>query len=336
MTNVQRILRFVTIFVIMTLSWYILYSHNGTSSAYVHLFYFPIILSAGFWRIRGGLIVSIIASILCGAFTPLHVTEQISQTTEAWMIRSIFYISFGLLSGYLFTILENKRNKIGLQSKILQDNNKKITKQRDEILQQNIKIKEMRDTIQNSSTEIIQALAQAIEIRDRYTSGHCFRVSEMACQIGEQVGLGQEELLYLKWSGILHDIGKLGIPEAIMNKPGKLTPEEFDVIKQHSVMGLQILSGISHASDIADGVYYHHERMDGSGYPEGIAGEDIPLQARIIAVSDVWDALTSKRSYRDSLSKEEALVIMEKGRGNHFDPHILDIFMKIVNTDEKN
>ncbi|WP_416825179.1 HD-GYP domain-containing protein [Ectobacillus polymachus] len=335
MTNLQRILHFVTIFIIMALSWYMLYSHNGTSSAYVHLFYFPIVLSARFWRIKGGLIVSIIASILCGAFTPFMVIEQIKQPTEAWMVRSIFFVSFGILSGYLFTILENKRNEIAAQSKILQDKNKKITKQRDEILQQNIKIKEMNDAIQNSSTEIIQALAQAIEIRDRYTSGHCFRVSEMSCQIGEQLGLSQEELLYLKWSGILHDIGKLGMPEAIMNKPGKLTPEEFDVIKQHSAMGLQILSGISQASDIADGVYYHHERMDGSGYPEGIAGEDIPLQARIIAVSDVWDALTSKRSYRDSLSKEEALAIMEKGRGNHFDPHILDIFMKIIRADKK-
>lgn len=314
MNRINRFFRSLSVFILIAFSWFIVYINSGT--VYSHLFYFPIFLAARFWRIKGGVIIGLLAGILCGPFTPLSVAEQISQPIDMWMIRGAFFISFGLLAGFIFTILEKKQNEIVLQSKALQEKNKEI--------------KEMKDTIQNASTEIIQALAHAVDVRDEYTSGHCFRVSEMAYQIGKQLGLNQEELLYLKWSGILHDIGKLGIPEEIINKPGKLTPEEYDMIKQHTAMGLKILSGITPAPHIVEGIYYHHERMDGSGYPDGVAGKHIPLQARIIAVSDVWDALTSKRSYRDSLSKEEALAIMEKGRGNQFDPLILDIFMKII------
>jgi HD-GYP domain-containing protein (c-di-GMP phosphodiesterase class II) len=147
------------------------------------------------------------------------------------------------------------------------------------------------------------------------------------------MGLQQREVLTLKWSAMLHDIGKIGIPEVILTKEGKLTEEEYAVIKQHPELGRRILNDIPYADTILGGVMHHHERLDGKGYPYGLSGDQIGMQARIIAVCDVWDAVTSKRSYREAMSYENAIEIMESGRGSQFDPIVLDHFLEIIDEE---
>jgi HD-GYP domain-containing protein (c-di-GMP phosphodiesterase class II) len=156
------------------------------------------------------------------------------------------------------------------------------------------------------------------------------RVAELAYIIGERMELSERELLSLKWSGLVHDVGKIGIPEHILNKEGRLTDHEYETMKQHPELGVRALTGIQYAEHVIDSVLHHHERLDGSGYPDGLNGDQIALQARIIGVCDVWDALTSNRSYRKAMSNVEAMTIMRAGRNIHFDAEALDILMDFV------
>ena len=148
------------------------------------------------------------------------------------------------------------------------------------------------------------------------------------------MGKSEEECRKVDYAGLLHDVGKLGISDGIINKKSELTPEEYEVIKQHPVLGDQILSSIKDYPYIRIGAHYHHERYDGKGYPDGIAGEDIPLFARIIAVADSYDAMTSNRSYRSYLPQKEAREELERNKGTQFDPEIADIMLQIIDEDK--
>ncbi len=176
----------------------------------------------------------------------------------------------------------------------------------------------LRDTVQqleHGYTEVIVALVAAVEAKDPYTRGHTQRVAELAVRIGEELRLSPERLRTLGRAAMLHDIGKIGVPDAILNKPGKLTREEFAAIQEHPVRGYQIISGIRSLRRELSGVRSHHERLDGSGYPDGLRGDALPQEARIIAVADVYDALTSRRAYRDALSSAAALAIIAADTG---------------------
>jgi len=171
--------------------------------------------------------------------------------------------------------------------------------------------------------ETIQALATAIEAKDPYTKGHSERVAEFAAIIAEEMKLPENEVNNLKFAALLHDIGKIGIPEHILNKPDKLTKEEFDVVKTHPDMGASIVKKIDflmHASSI---IRYHHERYNGSGYPEGLTGEQIPLGAAILAVADTFDALTTDRPYRKAWSIQETIEEIERCAGRDFKPEVV-------------
>jgi len=135
--------------------------------------------------------------------------------------------------------------------------------------------------------------------------------------------------------GLLHDIGKIGVPDAVINKPGRLTDEEYDIIKKHPVMGATILENIKEKRELAIGARSHHEKYGGGGYPDGIKGEEIPEQARIIAVADAYDAMTSYRSYRDPMPQEKVISEIEKGKGTQFDPQFADIMLEMINEDKK-
>lgn len=135
--------------------------------------------------------------------------------------------------------------------------------------------------------------------------------------------------------GLLHDIGKIGVPDAVINKPGRLTDEEYDIIKKHPVMGATILENIKEKRELAIGARSHHEKYGGGGYPDGIKGEEIPEQARIIAVADAYDAMTSYRSYRDPMPQEKVRSEIEKGKGTQFDPQFADIMLEMMNEDKK-
>ncbi len=174
------------------------------------------------------------------------------------------------------------------------------------------------------------ALATAIEKRDPYTGGHTKRVLDYSIQIGKVMGLRGKEIEGLKISAILHDIGKIGIPDSILAKPTNLTPTEFKKIKEHPAIGAEILSGISGMDRIAKAIKYHHERWDGKGYPENLKGEEIPLWARIISVADTFDALTTSRPYRKRISQNEAIEEIEKNIGKQFCPYCGEAFLKII------
>lgn len=180
----------------------------------------------------------------------------------------------------------------------------------------------LRDTIaqlQRGYTDVIVALVGAVEAKDPYTRGHTQRVAELSLLIGRELRLPPERLRVLSQAAMLHDIGKIGIPDSILNKPGPLTDEEFQVIKEHPVRGHQIIKDVRSLQQEIGGVRHHHERLDGSGYPDGLAGDAIPLEARIIAVADVLDALTSARSYRGPWTLERALTLLDQEAGSTLD-----------------
>lgn len=181
--------------------------------------------------------------------------------------------------------------------------------------------------LEQTAIGTVRALANAIDAKDNYTCGHSERVGWLARMTGRALGLSQEELQALEWAGLLHDVGKIGIPERILNKPGKLTEDEFGTMKRHPSMSYEVLKPVESLGPALEAVLYHHENWNGSGYPEGRSGEAIPLSARIIHVVDVFDALTSTRSYRKAFGVERAIGILEEEAGRATDPHVTSVFI---------
>ena len=172
----------------------------------------------------------------------------------------------------------------------------------------------------------IQCLAEALDAKDQGTHEHIRRVEVYAVELGKLVHLDESQLLGLRAAAILHDIGKLAIPEAILNKPARLTRDEFDRMKCHPIVGANIISHASFPYPVIPAVLYHHERFDGKGYPEGLRGEEIPLTARVLALADFYDALRSDRPYRRSLGQQEVLDFIRRESGKMFDPRLADLF----------
>lgn len=185
-----------------------------------------------------------------------------------------------------------------------------------------------------TNMNITRSLASTIDAKDRYTSGHSQRVAEYAVEIAKRMGKSEEEQQVVYYAGILHDVGKIRVPEEVINKPGKLTNDEFDQIRIHPVSGFHILHDIHEDVRVGYGAKYHHERYDGAGYPNGLSGENIPEVARIIAVADAYDAMASDRSYRKALPQDRVREEIVKGRGTQFDPKIADIMLQIIDEDE--
>lgn len=183
---------------------------------------------------------------------------------------------------------------------------------------------------ERSILEAIYSLAKSIELRDRRTREHCDRMVEYAEKMARHIGMNEQEVDNVRRAAMLHDIGKLGISDAILLKPGKLTPEEYEVVKKHPVIGADIISVAGFLKDIVPLILSHHERFDGMGYPRGLKGEEIPLGGRVLAVVDVYEALTSDRPYHKAISKEEAVKILKEGSGTQFDEKIVQVFLEVV------
>jgi HD-GYP domain-containing protein (c-di-GMP phosphodiesterase class II) len=188
----------------------------------------------------------------------------------------------------------------------------------------------LSSSLLDANLEIIKVLGGAIAKRDADTDAHNYRVTIYAVRLAEAVGLDDQEIQALIKGAFLHDVGKIGIQDHILLKPGRLTPEEFEEMKTHVEHGLEIVSRASWLADAAAVVGNHHEKVAGDGYPNGLAGESIPVAARIFAIADVFDALTSRRPYKQPLSYDEAMDILAQGRGSHFDARLLDAFEKIA------
>lgn len=180
--------------------------------------------------------------------------------------------------------------------------------------------------------QIITSLVRAMEAKDPYTSGHSVRVAELACCLARYIGLDEDEIEQVNRAGQLHDIGKIGIKDEILTKPGRLTDEEFDHIKTHPETSYKVLEPLDAMQGVIAAVRHHHEHYDGSGYPDGLKGEDIPLHARILQIADIWDALTSTRSYRKAMPPEKAREIMAREAGATMDPYLVDKFLEMLET----
>lgn len=184
--------------------------------------------------------------------------------------------------------------------------------------------------LQDTSIQTIASLVKATEAKDAYTSGHSARVAELACRLGRYLGLDNDQIKMLQWAGMLHDIGKIGIKDDVLSKPGKLTADEFDHLKTHSQKSFQVLQPVEALQNVLPAVKHHHEHFDGSGYPDGLKGDKIPLLARILQIADVWDALTSNRSYRAAMTDQKARQIMRDEAGTTMDPDLVKSFLEML------
>ena len=208
----------------------------------------------------------------------------------------------------------------------------KSVKQMDEIKRINEELSESNEKLEKAYLDMVQTLRYTVEAKDTYTRGHSDRVSEYSVLIGEKLGLPEDQIKTLRIGGLFHDIGKIGIPDSILLKPAKLTDDEYSQIKNHPSIGAHILGSAVIFKDIIPIVKHHHERYDGNGYPSRLKGEEIPYMARIAAVADTFDAMTSRRSYRGPIDIEHVKEEIKRCEGTQFDPQIAEVFLDILNN----
>ncbi len=206
----------------------------------------------------------------------------------------------------------------------------KSVAQMNEIKRINDELSDTYEKLEQAYMESIQTVRYTVEAKDTYTRGHSDRVSEYSVLIGQKLGLPEEDIRRLRIGGLFHDVGKIGVPDNILQKNGKLTDDEYSEIKNHPTIGAHILSSASIFQDIIPIVKHHHERYDGRGYPGQLKGEEIPYLARIAAVADAFDAMTSRRVYRDSLPIDRVISEIDNNKGTQFDPQIADAFLDIL------
>lgn len=203
----------------------------------------------------------------------------------------------------------------------------------EEVERRTAELSESRRKVSNLSLQVVTTLASTIDAKDKYTNGHSRRVAKYSRELGRRMGKSPEELEEIYFIAMLHDIGKIGIPDAIINKVSKLTDDDYGVIKTHPGIGAEILKNISEMPNMEIGAHWHHERYDGKGYPDGLSGKAIPEIARIIAVADAYDAMTSRRSYRSALPQDVVRGEIENGRGLQFDPQIAGFMLDMISED---
>jgi putative nucleotidyltransferase with HDIG domain len=184
--------------------------------------------------------------------------------------------------------------------------------------------------LEESSLEAVESLNATVEAKDPYTAGHSQRVQELALALGEQLGLGAQSLDALRFGALFHDIGKLAVPDAVLTKPERLTHDEYELIKRHSADGAHIVGKLGRLRPAVPVIHHHHERWDGDGYPDRLAGEEIPVEAAIVGLCDAWDAMTTDRPYHRALSFEEAFAEVRRGRGTQFHPDVVDAFVVLA------
>lgn len=193
-----------------------------------------------------------------------------------------------------------------------------------------IRLEMKKQQVEHVTLNAIMAIANMIEAKDAYTRGHSNRVAQCSVAIAKRLGMSETEVKNIQYMALLHDIGKIGVPDNILNKPFSLTEEEYAVMKNHPTKGYDILKNFSTIPDLHYGILYHHERYDGKGYPGGLKGEGIPFQARIIAIADTYDAMTSDRAYRKALPLDVVIDEFVENKGIQFDPKLVDVFLDMI------
>jgi putative nucleotidyltransferase with HDIG domain len=258
------------------------------------------------------------AAIVFGSVL-LSITECVMVTTMMWTLAWWLYHVILAVSALmlLFGIIAQYRSNISVTQTFHQING-------------NLSLDQLRIRISSS----MQNLIVATETKDEYTAGHNFRVAMYGLQLAKAMNLDSEQLQALTRGGLIHDVGKIQISSEILNKPGKLDTEERIVIEQHPAIGYEMCKYIGFMTEELSVIRHHHEKWDGTGYPDKLKGTEIHLLARIIAVADVYDALTSRRSYREPWSQERALQVIVEGSGTHFDPECVSAFVRLCNRGE--
>jgi putative two-component system response regulator len=198
------------------------------------------------------------------------------------------------------------------------------------LLQERAKLREANAQLLNAYEATIEGLSHALDLRDRETEGHSRRVTEVTVKLAQALNFSEEEILHMRRGALLHDIGKIGIPDSILHKPDSLTEEEWTNMRKHPQFAYDMLSPIEYLRPALVIPYSHHEKWDGTGYPRGLKGEEIPMSARLFAIADVWDAVTSDRPYRAAWTKEQAAAYIREQSGKHFDPQVVELFFKVV------
>lgn len=302
-----RVLLVVVVGLMLAGVWLLVWATGGTRGPYLHAAYLPVLLAAVALGMRASVAAGAVATLLMGPLMPLDVASGAAQTAAGWLYRGAFFVLIGGFVAGACSVLSARsaRNRA------------------------------LHEDLAETYSRNLRVFAGLVESRDEQTYGHCDRVGRNAVAIGRQMGLDRQVLGRLYWAGLLHDLGKIGVPESILRKPGPLTPEEFHEVKKHCHLGHTILLNVSQDfAPIAAGVLNHHERWDGGGYPNGLAGDAIPLFGRVVAVADVFEALTSHRPYRDPMTEEEAAQVIRDGRGLHFDPAVTDAFFAALERGE--
>jgi putative nucleotidyltransferase with HDIG domain len=292
----------VGILVLQLASSLTVYVAGGTLTVYPQLMYLPVILAGLVFGLFGGLSAAILGGLLIGPWMPLNVEQNIPQATLSWMIRMAFFVLNGGVAGGLSVLLQQRLNF-------------------SEAISEQLSLMYGRS---------LRTLALLLAERDQKTGDHSDQVAYNAHIMGIHLKLPQEEREALYWAAILHDLGKIGVSENILNKPGPLTPEERTDMQRHAEIGYRMLRTASpEFIQVAEYVYSHHERFDGTGYPRKLEGENIPLGGRILAVLDVFEALTSQRPYREPMPTAMALEYLGQESGKHFDPALVKLFTEL-------
>ena len=256
-----------------------------------------------------------IAAIVTADFSAQWFDSQLSQQTRSTIITHVLVLLLTLMMAIVLSLVTVRP----------------FVKRQEQL---SAEVERQSEANRQILLEVVQSLAAAIDAKDHYTRGHSRRVAEYAREIARRYGLDSQKLEEVYMMGLLHDVGKIGVPDEVINKPSSLTPEEFDIIKQHPIMGERILRNIKGQPKLYECARWHHERYGGGGYPDNLSHEDIPVEERIIAVADAYDAMTSNRSYRKAMAQSEVRQQIVEGRGTQFDPVFADIMLGIIDEDK--
>jgi putative nucleotidyltransferase with HDIG domain len=287
-----------------------------------------LLATAGAERLAaGGLLLAAVGAV---------VALGLAAALAAWFARGIV----GPIEQVVHGALEIARGRFGYQIEFrtgdaLGDLAYTFNHMSRELQSQDAENRRLITALETGYLDTIRSLAGAIDAKDAYTRGHNQRVAELSVEIGRELGLEPPALKALEYGGILHDVGKIGVPEQVLKKDKPLTPEEMEVMRQHPAIGAEIVRGVDFLREAGAAIRSHHERWDGAGYPDGLAGEAIPLVARIVNIADTWDACTTTRPYQPALSNGEAMAILERLRGSQIDPRVHDALLAALARRER-
>jgi HD-GYP domain-containing protein (c-di-GMP phosphodiesterase class II) len=289
------------------------------------------------WEVRGDVDLGILGAALVRNFYIKPQPETKSGVTFVYVLAFFLVILIGINLANLITrpirrLVEASSSVAAGDLSVQVDisSNDEITTLADSFNKMVSSLNHSRQDILDAYDSALDGWTKALELRDKETEGHTRRVTEMTVAVAQGFEFTDEELVNIRWGSMLHDIGKMGIPDHILHKPGKLSDEEWVIMKKHPLYAYDMLKSIRFLEPATDIPRYHHEHWDGKGYPYGLKGEDIPLSARIFAVVDCWDALTNDRPYRKKTSKAESLRIIQNSAGRLYDPKIVQIFSRFI------